>query len=119
MGPLHSVIPLESLGPLQYSHSTGPQTKFFGRCLSHPVLSWRGGLKLTHLGGCQKAEPLMHGLGLPAEIVAIVGDGGSEVGEVVIVRRDEIDSASISSSMAMVRNLRMKSCSWILLSVCS
>ena len=99
-GPLHRVIPLGSLGPVQCSHSDGPQTKFLGRCLSHPVSSWRGGLKLMHLGGCQKVGPSTRGCGrsvefeplwcdgLPTEVVVvvvvvvIVVGGRSEVGEV-------------------------------------
>ena len=104
------------LGPLQYLYSPGP------------VSSWRGGLELTHLGGCQKFMLLMHGFGLtigfgsllfsgaPTKILAIVGDDGSEVGEVVI---DEIDFDSISSLMAMVCNLMTKSCSQISLAACS
>ena len=51
--------------------------------------------------------------------MAIVGDGGSEVGEVVMVRRDEIEFDSILSSMAMVHDLMMKSCSRIFLAACS
>ena len=85
-GPLHRVIPLGSPGPVQCSQLDGPQTKFLGRCLSHPVSSWRGGLKLMHLGGCQKVGPSTRGCGRSVEVGPLWCDGlPTEVVVVVVV----------------------------------
>ena len=50
LDPLHKVIPVGFLVPVQCSHFDCPRMKFGGSCLSHPVSSWRGGMKLMDLG---------------------------------------------------------------------